>query len=84
MPEVRKTLYERGYIVIMGGAITGFSQANGTDLHCYLTEVAIAYSKLTIETLKQKKGWNMFKVNGVVNGVFIVNFEHISQFVSIL
>ena len=56
MPEVRKTLYERGYIVIMGGAITGFSRANGTDLHCYLTEVAIAYSKLTIETLKQRKG----------------------------
>ena len=34
MPEVRKTLYERGYIlIVMGGGITGFIQANDTDLH---------------------------------------------------
>ena len=34
MPEVRKALYERGYIlVVMGGGITGFVQANDTDLH---------------------------------------------------
>ena len=34
MPEVRKALYERGYIlVVMGGGITGFIQANDTDLH---------------------------------------------------
>ena len=34
MPEVRKALYERGYIlVVMGGGITGFVQANDTDIH---------------------------------------------------
>ena len=32
MPEIRKALYERGYILIlMGGGITGFIQANDTD-----------------------------------------------------
>ena len=34
MPEVRKALYGRGYIlVVMDGGITGFIQANDTDLH---------------------------------------------------
>ena len=34
MPEIRKTLYEKGYILIlMGVGITGFIQANDTDLH---------------------------------------------------
>ena len=34
MPEVRKALYNRGYIlIVMGGGITGFIQANDTDLH---------------------------------------------------
>lgn len=34
MPEVRKALYQRGYIlIVMGGGITGFIQANDTDLH---------------------------------------------------
>ena len=34
MPEIRKALYERGCILIlMGGGITGFIQANDTDLH---------------------------------------------------
>ena len=34
MPEVRKALYERGNILkMMGGGITGFIQANDTDLH---------------------------------------------------
>lgn len=34
MPEVRKALFQRGYIlVIMGGGITGFLQANDTHLH---------------------------------------------------
>ena len=34
MPEVRKALYERGYILaVMGGGMTGFIQANDTDLH---------------------------------------------------
>ena len=34
MPEVRKALYERGYIlVVTGGGITGFIQANDNDLH---------------------------------------------------
>ena len=34
MPEIRKALYERGYILIlMGGGITGHIQANDSDLH---------------------------------------------------
>ena len=34
MPEVRKALFQRGYIlVIMGGGITGFIQSNDTHLH---------------------------------------------------
>ena len=34
MPEVRKALYTRGYIlVIMGGGITSYIQANDTHLH---------------------------------------------------
>ena len=34
MPEIRKTLYVRGYILIlMGGGIAGFIPANDTDLH---------------------------------------------------
>ena len=34
MPEVRKALYEQGYIlVVMDGGITGFVQANDTDLY---------------------------------------------------
>ena len=37
MPEVRKALYNRGYIlIVMGGGITGFIQANDTDLHRHL------------------------------------------------
>ena len=33
MPEVPKAICERGYIlVVMGGVITGFILANGTDL----------------------------------------------------
>ena len=34
MPEIRKALYERGFILIlMGGGITCFIQSNDTDLH---------------------------------------------------
>ena len=34
MPEIRKALYEKGYILmLMGGGITGFIQANDTDIH---------------------------------------------------
>ena len=34
MPEIRKALYEKGYILmLMCGGITGFIQANDTDLH---------------------------------------------------
>ena len=40
MPEIRKALYERGYILIlMGGGITGFIQANDTDLYKRLKDV---------------------------------------------
>ena len=34
MPEVRKALYEGGYIlIVIGAGITGFIQANDNDLH---------------------------------------------------
>ena len=34
MPEIKKALYKRGCIMIlMGGGMTGFMQANDTDLH---------------------------------------------------
>ena len=34
MPEIRKALYERGFILlVMGGGLTGFIQADDTDLH---------------------------------------------------
>ena len=37
MPEAKKALYQRGYVlVLMGGGITGFIQANDTDLHHHL------------------------------------------------
>ena len=37
IPDIRKELYMRGYIlVVMGGGITGFIQANDTDLHHHL------------------------------------------------
>ena len=37
MPEARKDFYEQGYIlIVMGGGITGFIQANDIDLHCCL------------------------------------------------
>ena len=37
MPEVRKALYQRGYVlVLMGGGATGFIQTNETDLHHHL------------------------------------------------
>ena len=37
MPEVRKDLYNRGYIlIVMVVRIAGFIQTNGTDLHCHL------------------------------------------------
>ena len=40
MPEIRKALYERGYILIlMGGGITGFIHANDTDFYKRLKDV---------------------------------------------
>ena len=37
MPEVRKLLWERGYVlIIIGGGITGYIQENDTDVHCTL------------------------------------------------
>ena len=45
-----------------------------SKLSIYLTQPAIACSKLTIETLEQG-------VKYVQSGVFIVNFEHISHLV---
>ena len=37
MSEIRKALYQRGYVlIVMGGGITGFIQVNDTDLHHHL------------------------------------------------
>ena len=34
MPELRKLLWERGYVlIIIGGGITGYIQENDTDVH---------------------------------------------------
>ena len=39
MPEVRKVLYERGYIlVVIGGGITGDVEVNDTHIHCPLKQ----------------------------------------------
>ena len=59
----------------------------GITLGMFLLALGITCSKITIKTLWNKVR-NMFKVNnkdtrndtnGVVSGVFIVNFEHISH-----
>jgi len=59
MPKVRKALYQRGYIlVVMGGGITGFIQANDTDLHHHLkskyrdAEMELMLKKLELDSKK--------------------------------
>ena len=59
MPEVRKALWDRGYIlVIIGGGITGFVQVNETHLHkklkseCRIKELALMLEKLTKDPKK--------------------------------
>ena len=59
MPEVRKALYQRGYVlVLMGGGITGFIQANDTDLHHHHKsnyrneEMALMLKKLEVDKNK--------------------------------
>ena len=53
MPEVRKALWDRGYVlVIIGGGITGFVQVNDTHLHKKLkSEYRIKESALMLEKL---------------------------------
>ena len=52
MPEVRKALFQRGYIlVITGGGITGFIQANDTHYHCKLKA---NYRDLEMELMMEK------------------------------
>ena len=53
MPEVRKALWDRGYVlVIIGGGITRFVQVNGTHLHKKLkSEYRINESALMLEKL---------------------------------
>ena len=52
MPEVRKALFQRGYIlVIMGGGITGFIQANDTHYHC---KPKANYRDLEMELMMEK------------------------------
>ena len=59
MPEIRKALYQRGYIlVVLGGGITGFIQANDTDLHHHLktkyrhAEMELMLKKLEVDSKK--------------------------------
>ena len=59
MPEVRKKLWEMGYILIlMGGGITGFIQINDTHLHRSLKgnyceeETALMLGKLMADRTK--------------------------------
>ena len=59
MPEVRKALYQRGYVLaLMGGGITGFIQANDTDLHHHLNsryrneEMVLMLKKLKVDKNK--------------------------------
>jgi len=55
MPEVRKALWSRGYIlVIIGGGITGFMQVNDTHLHKQLkSEYRNKESALMLEKLSK-------------------------------
>ena len=59
MPEIRKVLYQRGYVfVLMGEGITGFIQENNMDLHhhlkgCYRNEeIALMLKKLEVDERK--------------------------------
>ena len=52
MPEVRKALFQRGYIlVIMGCGITGFIQSNDTHLH---RKLKASYRDLEMELMMEK------------------------------
>ena len=52
MPEVRKALFQRGYIlVIMGGGVTGFIQSNDTHLH---RKLKANYRDLEMELMMEK------------------------------
>ena len=59
MPEIRKALFQQGYIfVVMGGGITGFIQVNNTHLHRQLKayyhdlEMALMMEKLRADKKK--------------------------------
>ena len=52
MPEVRKAVFQRVYIlVIMSGGITGFIQSNGTHLH---RKLKANYRDLEMELMMEK------------------------------
>ena len=59
MPEIRKALYQRGYVlVLMGGGITGFIQASNTNPHhrfkgCYRNKEMVLMLK-KLEVVKTK------------------------------
>ena len=59
MSEIKKALYQRGYVlIVMGGGITGFIQANDTDLHHHLKsryrneEMTLMLKKLEVDKNK--------------------------------
>ena len=69
MPEIRKALYQRGYVlVVIGGGITRFIQANDTDLHhhiksCYRNEeIAFMLKKLDVDKVPSPSPEQMIEI----------------------
>ena len=64
MPDVRKALFQSGYIlVIMGGGITGFTQSNDTDLYRKLkANYRDLEMELRMEKLQAEKSRKLSKV----------------------
>ena len=56
MPEVRRALFERGYILVpMGGGITGDEQVNDTHAHYPLKGHRDVESELILQKLTEDK-----------------------------
>ena len=86
MPETRKAFFQRGYIlVVMGGGITGFIQANDTHYHRKLKsyyrdlEMELMLEKLQVERNKVPTPTREEMVNITVKAEkkFDVNFSEV-------
>ena len=86
MPEIRKALFQRGYIlVVMGGGITGFIQANDTHYHRKLKsyyrdlEMELMLEKLQVERNKVPRPTREEMVNMTVKAAkkIDVNFSEV-------